>query len=394
VSTITEPTTTGLAPLPTTLPAAPAASAAATKANAPKAKSWYRREFYVGRAVKPEIVMNFSRQLASFLKAGIPILEALEIVGDEVSSDKMTEVVGGIRATLQRGGSVGDAVAAHPKVFPGYYIAMVRAAELTGQLDEVLDQLAGYLERDVAARRQVKSALTYPMFVMGLAVVAVVVMAVWILPKFQGLYTSLGAKLPLPTRILLGFTDFMTSYWHFVVGGLVAVVLLGYAVIGGSHGKERRDQLALKLPVLGGLLHIIAVERFCRILAALATAGVPLPDAIKVAADSTNNRVFQRKLGEVREAMVRGAGLAKPVADSEMFPAAARQMIRVGESTGTLDAQLASAAGYYERELAYRLKKATDLFEPIVILGVGLLVGFVAVAQVSAMYSVFNQIKT
>jgi type IV pilus assembly protein PilC len=390
VSTITEPTTSGLAPLPTTLPTAPAAA----KSKGPKAKPWYQREFYIGRAVKPEIVMNFSRQLSSFLRAGIPILEALATVGEEMPSEKMAEVIGEISAELQRGGSVGDAIAKHPKVFPGYYIAMVRSAELTGQLDDVLEELAGYLERDIAAKRQVRSALTYPMFVMGLAVVAVVVMAVWVLPKFKGLYSNLGAKLPLPTRILLGFTDFVTDYWHLIIGAFVAIGLLIFAVIGGSHGKSRRDRLALKLPVLGSLLHLIAVERFCRILSALATAGVPLPDAIKVSADSTNNTVFQTKLGEARDAMIRGAGLAKPIADSGIFPAAARQMIRVGESTGTLDAQLESAASFYERELAYRLKKATDLFEPIVIVVVGLVVGFVAVAQISAMYSVFHQIKT
>jgi type IV pilus assembly protein PilC len=392
VSTITEPTPSDLAPLATTLPSF--APAPASPAGGAKAKPWYRQEFYIGRAVKPEIVMNFSRQLASFLKAGIPILEALATVGEEMSSEKMTEVVGEIRATLQRGGSIGDAIAQHPKVFPGYYIAMVRAAELTGKLDEVLDQLAGYLERDVAARRQVKSSLTYPLFVMGLAIVAVVVMSVWVLPKFKNLYGSLGAHLPLPTRMLLGFTGFMTDYWMFVAGGLAVVGLVIYALIGGNHGKDRRDRLALKLPVLGGLFNLIAVERFCRILSALATAGVPLPDAVQVSADSTNNSVFKAKLGEVRVAMVRGAGLAKPMSDAGLFPAAARQMIKVGESTGTLDAQLASAAEFYERELAYRLKKATDLFEPIVILGVGVIVGFVAVAQISAMYSIFHQIKT
>jgi type IV pilus assembly protein PilC len=383
-----------LTPLGAPLPAAPAPSAAsvAASAAAKATQPWYKREFHVGRAVKPEIVMNFSRQLASFLRAGIPILEALAIVGDETSSDTMADVVAEMRSTLQRGGNVGDAVGAHPKVFPGYYIAMVRSAELTGHLDDVLDQLADYLDRDVAARRQVKSALTYPMFVMGLAVVAVVVMAVWVLPKFQELYGDLGAKLPLPTRVLLGFTDFMTAYWMLVVGGLGFLLLLGFALVGGKHGKARRDRVALKLPVLGTLFHLIAVERFCRVLAALADAGVPLPEAVTVSADSTNNTVFRTKLAAVREAMMRGAGLARPIMESEIFPAAARQMIRVGESTGSLDAQLASAARYYERELTYRLKKATDLFEPVVILVVGLAVGFVAVAQVSAMYSVYQQI--
>src|SRR5262249_5171722 len=146
-------------------------------------------------------------------------------------------------------------------------------------LDEVLDQLAGYLERDVAARREVKSALTYPLFVMGLAIAAVVVMAVWVLPKFQGLYDSLGAHLPLPTRMLLGFTGFMTDWWPVVVGAILALAATAFAVIGGRHGKTRRDHLGLRLPVLGSLLHVVAIERFCRILAALATAGVPLPEA-------------------------------------------------------------------------------------------------------------------
>jgi type IV pilus assembly protein PilC len=404
VSAVTPTPTGGLQPLAPTLPSAgpyappiPAAAQPIGKAKGDKAngdKPWYKKEFYIGRAVKPAIVMNFSRQLASFLGAGIPILEALAIVEEEMVSEKMREVIGDMRAALHRGDSVGAAIAMHPKVFPGYYIAMVRSAELTGRLDEVLDQLADYLERDVEARRQVKSALTYPIVVLNMAIIAVVVMSVWVLPKFQSLYSGLGANLPFPTRVMMGFTDFMTSYWLVVVGALVAAALVVFAIIGGTHGKSRRDRVFLKVPVFGSLLHVIAVERFCRILSALATAGVPLPEAVRVSADSTNNRVFQAKLGEARDAMIRGAGLAKPIADSGMFPAAARQMIRVGESTGTLDAQLATAAEFYERELTYRLKKATDLFEPMVILIVGVVVGFVAVAQISAMYSVFNQIKS
>ncbi|MEP6661565.1 MAG: type II secretion system F family protein [Acidimicrobiales bacterium] len=356
-------------------------------------KPWYRRDFYVGRAVKPEIVMNFSRQAASFLRAGIPILEALAIVAEESSSEKMTEVLEDVQERLRYGSSFSEAIEVHPKVFPGYYIAMVRASELTGALDDVLEQLAGYIERDVNARRQVKSSLTYPIFVLGLALVAVVVMSAWVLPKFKSLYSSLGAKLPLPTRMLLGFTGFMTNSWPVVLLVLVSMAAVGFGVYGGKHGKGRRDRLDLRIPAVGRLVHLIAVERFCRVLSALVTAGVPLPDAVDVSADSTNNWVFQDKLATVREQMIRGEGLARPIHTSGLFPAAARQMIRVGESTGTLDRQLATAADFYGRELTYQLKKATDLFEPIVIVMVGFVVGFVAVAQISAMYSVFHQIK-
>jgi type IV pilus assembly protein PilC len=246
----------------------------------------------------------------------------------------------------------------------------------------------------MAARRQVKSALTYPAFVFALAIVAVVVMSMWVLPKFKGFYTSLGAHLPLPTRILLGFTTFVGNWWLAIIATIVGILVIGYAVAGGKHGKARRDALLLRTPAIGKLIHLIAVERFCRVLATLVHAGVPLPDAVRVSADSTNNRVFQRKLATVREAMMRGEGLARPIAAAEIFPAAARQMIRVGETTGSLDLQLKNAAAFYERELEYRLKKATDLFEPIVIVFVGGVVGFVAVAQIAAMYSVYSPIKT
>jgi type IV pilus assembly protein PilC len=240
----------------------------------------------------------------------------------------------------------------------------------------------------------VKSALTYPLFVLGLAFVAVAVMAAWVLPKFTDLYASLGAELPLPTRMLLGFTRVMTHYAVPIAIGVVVLATAGYVAFGGARGKRRRNTVALRMPVLGDLFRLVAVERFCRVFATLVTAGVPLPEAITVSADSTNNAVFQARLAVVRDAMVRGNGLARPIAESGMFPPGALQMIRVGESTGSLDTQLHSAAEFYERELAYRLKKSTDLFEPIVIVVIGCVVGFVAVAQVSAMYSVFNQIET
>jgi type IV pilus assembly protein PilC len=357
-----------------------------------KPTPWYKREFHLGSPVKAEEVMNFSRQASSFIRAGVPILDSLAIVAEESSSKGMRTVLVDLRKRLREGSSFGDALAAHPRVFPAYYVAMVRSAELTGQLDDVLDQLAHYFERDIETRRKIKSSLTYPLFVMGLAIVAVIVMSLWVLPKFKDLYTNLNAKLPLPTRMLLGFTDFVGTYWWVILGTISLVTVVSLAVLSGENGKRRRDRLLLKLPVLGGLFHLIAVERFCRVLSALVGAGVTLPDAVQVSSDSTNNRVFQSKLAEVRDAMMRGAGLARPIHDSGMFPPAARQMIRVGESTGTLDEQLRTAASFYERELTYRLRKTTDLFEPIIVVGVGLVVGFVAVAQVAAMYSVYNQV--
>ena len=349
--------------------------------------------FSIGKSVKPEVIMAFSRQLSSFLEAGIPVLEALQIVGQETASPAMRAVIAEIRVAIQRGSSFVDAVGAHGQVFPAYYRSMLMSAEYTGRLDTVLSQLAAYLERDITARRQVKSALTYPTIVLMVAVAAMIAMAVFVLPKFSGLYSSLGAELPLPTQILLGFTDFMTASWPLVMAAIGGAIVLTLAVIGGDRGKRRRDVVVMKLPLVGNLFHLISLERFCRVLSALATAGVPLPDAIAVSADSTNNSIFQSRLEVVRETLVRGGGLYEPMADSGLFPIAARQMIQVGERTGLLGHQLGKAAGYYEREVAFEMKKATELFEPAIIMFVGLVVGFVAVAQVAAMYSIFGKVK-
>jgi type IV pilus assembly protein PilC len=354
---------------------------------------WYKAEFFLTRPVKLEEIMNFSRQISSFLLAGIPILDSLAVVGEENASKKMQELIADVQRRLRAGSSFGDAIAQHPKVFPGYYIAVVRAAELTGRLDNALEQLAEYLEREVTARKELKSALTYPTIVFFLAMAAMIVMAVFVLPKFRDLYTSLHAHLPLPTRMLLGFTNLMTNWWWLILAIAAVIVLIGIAVLGGKQGKVRRDTMLLRLPAIGKLMNLIAVERFCRVLATLVETGVPLPDAVQVSADSTNNSVFQTKLASVRDAMMRGEGLARPIQATGIFPAAARQMIRVGESTGSLDIQLHSAAVFYERELNYELKRVTDMFEPAILLIVGGAVAFVAVAQISAMYSIYHQVK-
>jgi type IV pilus assembly protein PilC len=349
--------------------------------------------FSIGKTIKPEVVMAFSRQLSSFLEAGIPVLDALEIVAQQTGSSAMRVVIIDVRDSIHRGTSFSAAVDAHPDVFPAFYRAMLESAEYTGNLDDVLSQLSEYLERDIAAKRQVKSALTYPIVVLVIAFIAVIVMSVFVLPKFTGLYASLGASLPLPTRMLIGFTNFMTSFWPFVLIGMGLVVAVFFAVVGGKRGKGRRDALAMKLPVIGNLFHLISLERFCRVLSSLSSAGVPLPVAIGLSADSTNNTLFKTQMVAVREALVRGGGLYEPMAATGLFPIAARQMIQVGERTGLLGNQLGKAASYYEREVKFNMKKATELFQPAVIMIVALVVGFIAVAQVAAMYSIFGQVK-
>jgi type IV pilus assembly protein PilC len=340
--------------------------------------------------IKRADLMHLSRQLAAFLRAGIPILDAISVLGEESDKVSVRRVMATIGNDLRAGSTLSEAVDRHPKDFPPFYRGILRSAELTGRLDTVLDQLSVYLERDLEARRKLKAALIYPGVVAAMSVVTILVLSVFVLPKFKDFFASLDAKLPLPTRMLLNTTRFLGSWWWLIVTVLAALVVIYLVALRTTPGRYVRDAVLLKVPVLGETIRYAAVERFTRILASMVTAGVPLPEAMYVATDSLRNQVFDRALQRVRVQMMEGAGLAEPIAATRLFPGVATQMIRVGEDTGTIDTQLEVAATFYERELDYKIKKLTTVFEPVVIMVMGGIVGFVAVALVSAMYGVFR----
>jgi type IV pilus assembly protein PilC len=343
--------------------------------------------------VKREEVMHLSRQLSAFIRAGLPILDAVRTLGEEADNSSLRKMMQEVEEGLRTGETLSDSLDKHPKIFPDFYRGILRSAELTGQLDTVLDQLATYLERDLEARRKIKSALIYPSVVAAMSAVTVVVLSTFVLPRFKVFFASLHATLPLPTRMLLAMTDFLTQWWWLLLSIAAIACLSIVAALRTEGGRHARDKLVLRLPVVGDTVQFALVERFCRILASMVNAGVSLPEALRVASGSLHNLVYQRALVQVGEAMLEGEGIAKPLADTKLFPSTAAQMMRVGEDTGTLDTQLEVAARYYERELDYKIKRVTALFEPAVILVMGVIVGFVAIALVSAMYGIFNQAK-
>jgi type IV pilus assembly protein PilC len=345
------------------------------------------------KTVKRKEVMHFSRQLSVFVEAGIPIMEALEIISEETSDKLLRSVLLDMVARLQSGDTFAAAATAHPEAFPRYYVAVLESAELTGTLDVVLRDLALYIERDIDARSQITSALIYPSVVFVMAIVTVLVLATFVLPKFKTFFASLNAKLPLPTRMLLASSNFVQAWWWAIALGMVLLAVTVVVMRRSSSGRARIDAVILKLPVAGSVVQAAVVERVCRVLASLVTAGVDLPRAMSVAAESSSNAVYREGLTHVREQMMEGNGLAQPISETGLFPGAARQMFRIGEETGTLDKQLDTAATYYHRELELKLKHFTSLFEPAIIIFMGLIVGFVAVALVSAMYGVYSQVK-
>ncbi len=338
-------------------------------------------------------IMHFSRQLGVFIKAGIPIIDALQVICDETTDTLLRKALTDMNESLRSGDTFATAASFHPEAFPRYYIGMLNSAELTGHLDIVLTQLAEYIERDMDARQKLTSALVYPGVVLGMSIVTVTVLSAFVLPRFKTFFKSLNAKLPLPTRILLAITNFIST-WGIALALLVLASFVGFVVMFRSpRGRAYLDGLFLRLPIAGDLLRHAILERICRILGSMMMAGVALPEAMAVTAEATNNAVYRRGMNTIREEMLEGEGLAAPLARSGLFPGAARQMFRVGEETGTLEEQLHTAAGYYDRELEYKIKRFTSLFEPAVIIAMGVIVGFVAVALVSAMYGIYRQVK-
>jgi len=342
--------------------------------------------------LKRKELMHFSRQLAVFVKSGIPILDALDTIAEEAQDRVLRKVILSMTDQLRQGSTFSAAAKAHPEAFPSYYLGVLESAELTGNLDDTLDKLASYIDRDLQAKSRITSALMYPSVVVLLSLGTVAILAGFVLPKFKDLFSELNTKLPIATRMLLSFASLFTDMWYVPLGGLVAM----FAVIGflaSKRGKPTRDRLMLKLPIVKGIVHYSILERFCRVLAAMVSAGVPLPEAMRVTTESTSNIVFATRLEESRQQMMQGGGFSGPLADTDLFPGAAKQMFRVGEETGTLDTQLETAATYFDRELDVRVKRFVGMFEPLMILFVGGIVGFVAIALVQAMYGVLGGVK-
>jgi len=338
-------------------------------------------------------LMHFSRQLSAFVRAGIPLIEAIEVIEEEADDKTLRMVLTGVRESLITGESFSDALRPYETLFPKFYVDMVRAAELTGSLDDVLRELAGYIKRDLEARNKIKSALVYPLVVLFMAIATVIVLSTFVLPRFKVFFEGFHATLPLPTRMLIGLTNFVSNDWLYIIAVLFLLIAIPMALVRTTGGRRMKDKLVLRLPVVGQVVLFAIIERFCRLLATMMQAGVPLPEAMGVLGDATKNVIFKDGVDEVHGAMMRGEGLARPMADTKLFPGAVIQMIKVGENTGTLGEQLEVSSDYYGQELEYKIQRLTSLFEPAVIIFMGLAVGFVAVALVSAMYGIYKQVQ-
>ncbi len=344
--------------------------------------------------VDKKALLYFTRQLAVFVQAGVAITVAMEVIGDEATDAALRRALVDMSEDLRNGGTLSDAMTRHESVFPNYYVGIVRASELTGRLDEALESLGEYMQRELDTKSKVMSALTYPAVVFMLSLGTVALLAGYVLPRFKPLFEELGAELPLPTRMMLGVSTIFTVYLPVVLGVALLFITVSYWLFKSKSGKPYRDRFLLKVPVLKGVISYQLLERFCRMLSTMLSAGVPLIDGFRTTTDGTDNVVYREKFEQVQASMLEGGGFARPLAETDLFPGAAKQMFKVGEETGTLDRQLQVAAQFFGRELEDRVRKFTAMFEPLLIIFIGAVVGFVALALVSAMYGVMGGANT
>jgi type IV pilus assembly protein PilC len=343
--------------------------------------------------VKPQEVIMFCRQLATFVRVGIPITTALETIAEGTANARMREACAGMVADLERGSLLSTAMARHPAVLPPLLPDVCRAAEVTGHHDDVLLRAAEHFEREAEAKRKIRAALTYPtiVFLMALAVASGLV--IFVLPKFRDLFKEFNAQIPGLAGILLSFSAFIGDNAIAILIGILVIVLGGGYLARRDTGRLRVARFLLRVPVIAPMLRAVAIERFCRALSDMLAAGVPVGTSFGVVIDSTRNPVYRQALRRVGSEVAAGESFSRALKRTGVFPPMVTQMVRVGEDTGTLDEHLAVTARMYDQELDYRLKRLTSIVEPTMIVSVGVMVGIVGVSLVQAIYGFTSAIK-
>lgn len=341
--------------------------------------------------IKPPEIIMFSRQLALLLESGTDIVTALDLLQDQTTSQTLKRTIGDVASDIRGGSSLSVALSKHPRAFSQMYYRAIAAGEQGGNLEVVLRQMADYIGKAVATGKQIKGALIYPVVIVLVAVGVVVIMVTFVLPAFAGLYSQLSVELPLATRMLIGIADWASQYGLYVLLVLLVAVVAGYAYIRTPAGRYRWDKMMLHFPVVGRIVHLGELSRACRTMAMLVRIGLPLPEILAMTIHSSNNKFMVENLTGVQQELIRGEGLSRPMAKRKLFLPLMTQMVKVGEETGNLDNTLTTVADSFEMEASDKTKSAVALIQPVMTIIIGLLVGFVVLAMISAMYSLYGQ---
>jgi type IV pilus assembly protein PilC len=348
-----------------------------------------------GGGVKPKELAIFTRQFSVMIDAGLPLVQCLEILASQQENKTFQKVLTGTRSAVEGGSTLSAAMKQYPKVFDALYSNMVEAGETGGILDTILQRLSTYIEKNVKLQRAVKSAMVYPIGVLTIAA-GVIILLLWkVVPVFATLFAGLGVDLPLPTKIVIGLSNFVGSIFGLLI--VVAIVggIFGLKVwYGTKQGRMAIDTIILKLPVLGIVMRKIAVARFTRTLGTLIASGVPILEGLDITAKTSGNAVVEKALTEVRKSLEEGKSLTEPLKASDVFPGMVTQMIAVGEQTGAMDAMLQKIADFYEEEVDAAVKDLLTAIEPIMIVFLGVVVGGVVISMYLPLFSLIGKLAT
>lgn len=346
-----------------------------------------------GGKVKQKDVAVFSRQFATMINSGLSLIRALHILEEQTESEKLRETARSVRTDVERGASLAQALARHPKVFSRLYVAMVKAGETGGVLDRVLLSLASTIEKQVELRRKIKSAMTYPVAVFAIVILIVTAMLLFVVPTFEELYSGLGGTLPLPTRMLLAVSRFVGKFAPFIIVAEVAAAWGLKRWVATDRGRAVWDSLKLRIPVFGKLVHKTAITRFCRTLSVLLRSGVPVLESLEITSETVGNTVLARAVKDTQEAVKSGESMATPLGSHPVFPPMVVQMLAVGEETGAVDDMLERVADFYDQEIEATVDALTSLLEPLLIVVMGATVGGMVVALYMPMFNIINLIE-
>ncbi len=340
--------------------------------------------------VKPMEVIMFSRQFALLLESGTDAVTSLELLAAQAENKALKRILGEVVTSVRGGLPLSEAMAQHKRVFSPMFSKLIAVGEKTGTLEVVLRRAADYMERSYVTRKSVKNALTYPIIVILVAFGVIGIMVTYVLPAFVGLYESFAAELPWPTRALLSFTSWTQSYGHYVLIGLLSLVIAGFIYTRTPPGKLVWGRLMLTMPTIGRINLLNELSNGCRSLSLLYGSGLPLPDAMRLIIEGTGNKAMQEAYTELQQGMIAGGGLSGPMRRNDLFLPLMVQMTAVGEQTGNLDHTLSTVAESYEAESDEKTKAMIAMITPALTIIIGGIVGFIAVAMMSAMYSIFG----
>jgi len=335
-------------------------------------------------------LIQFSRQMHSLLKAGVPILSALAGLASNTRNRTLSRTLHGVIESLEAGRDLSSSLGQFPKVFSVFYVSLIRVGETSGRLEEVFRQLAAYLERDKKTRDQIKSALRYPGFVIAAIVLAVIIINVFVVPAFSNVYENLGANLPLPTRILVAVSNAMINHWQLLLIGAVLLVTGVHLYINSEAGRYRWHKLQLKLPLIGQVLYQATLARFTRLFALAQRSGVPIITSLSVVGRALNNEFVEERVLSMRDGIERGESLSHTAASAGIFDHLVLQMLQVGEESGATDELLQEVSEYYESEVDYRVDKLGAAVEPVLIIALAGLVMLLAAGIFLPMWDLYK----